>query len=133
MSEPRSASKRVEVFGLTVLELRKLESEVSKGGVVPTTSPATEAFREPGFVALALTLTPVVVTALIAILIVPRSGKKKEVRMVQEDSNGVRTEVVVKESDYSSGTLSPEALKALSDFFKMDVRKVITEILSGKE
>lgn len=133
MSASEGGPEGVEIFGLTVLELRKLESELSKEGVKPKPSPATAAFNEPGLVAVALTLTPVVVTGLVAILMIPRARRKKEVRLVHHDPTGGRTEIVVKESDYSNGTLTPEALKALSGFFNMDVGKVIAKILGGKE
>lgn len=123
----------IEVYGLTVLDIRKIESKLSDEEIKPVMLMSVDAFREPGITAVALTLTPVVVGALIAILIVPRSGKKKEIRIVKKGINGDQTEIVIKESNYRSGTLSPESLKVLSEFFKVDVGNLLTKNKSRKE
>jgi len=131
--EPTSTSDQLELFGLSVLELREFESKVGSDAIRPLKSTASSAHREPGIVAAVLDLTPFVVQALLTILIVPRAGRRREVRMVKRLKSGGCTEVVIKESDYKTGTLSPAIVKALADLFSMDISDAVKKISGNKE
>jgi len=53
--------------------------------------------------------------------------------MVKRLKSGGCTEVVIKESDYKTGTLSPAIVKALADLFSMDISDAVKKISGNKE